>query len=106
MNKHRDSSAPKVEPRARSMSPAAVNQLGAKVGDHVTHVKGSTGYTGEKLVRGQGYNAPVGPTDNVKACGVGGGRTLYGQSGSQGTHGSVNPGNPRPNTRREALENE
>jgi hypothetical protein len=97
-------SAPKREPRARAISPAAVNQLGAHVGDHITHVKGSTGYRGEPLVRGSGYSPPQGPTDNVKAVGVGGGRTIY-EHGTQCQTGT-NPGNPRPNTYREALEQE
>jgi hypothetical protein len=87
------------------MSPAAVNQLGAKVGDHITN-KDSTDYRGEELVRGKGYMPPVGPTDNVKAEGAGGGRKLYGQCGTQGTYGAVEPGNPRPNTQREAHDQE
>jgi hypothetical protein len=77
------------------MSPAAVNQLGAKVADHGTDRGGSTGYSGEELVRGKGYATPVGPTDNVKAVGVGGGRTVY-PCGTMGTHGEVNRGNPMP----------
>jgi hypothetical protein len=105
MNKHRDVRAPKAEPRPRAINPSAVAQLGEHVGDKITHVKGSTGYRGEPLVRGSGYSPPQGPTDNVAACGVGGGRKVY-ASGSQGTQGSVYPGNPRPNTYREALEQE
>jgi hypothetical protein len=68
-------------------------QLGALVGDHITH-KGSTGYRGEELVRGKGYAPPAGPTDNVKAVGVGGGRTVYG-CGSQDQHGQPAQGNPQ-----------
>jgi hypothetical protein len=90
---HRDSRAPKTEPRARAISPGGVNMLGNMVGDHATHVKGSTGFRGEELVRGKGYMPPKGPTDNVKAVGVGGGRTTY-ACGSQGVQGSVNPGKP------------
>jgi hypothetical protein len=85
--------APKVEPRARGVNPSAVAQLGEHVGDKVTHVKGSTGYRGEPLVRGSGYSPPVGPTDNVAACGVGGGRTVM-KSGSQQQYGSG--GAPEP----------
>jgi hypothetical protein len=33
---------------------------------------------------------------NVKGGGPGTGRTLHGQSGTQGTHGPTNPGSPRP----------
>jgi hypothetical protein len=54
MNKHRDSRAPKAEPRPRAINPSSVAQLGALVGDHVTN-KGSTGYKGEELVRGKGF---------------------------------------------------
>jgi hypothetical protein len=82
MNKHRDVRAPKSEPRSRGINPSSVAQLGSMVGDHVTHIGKSTGYRGEPLVRGSGYSPPVGPTDNVKAVGVGGGRTVM-KSGSQ-----------------------
>jgi len=61
--------------------------------NHVTHRGDSTGYTGERLDRGRGYAPPVGPTDNVAACGVGGGRRIYG-SGSQSTYGKPAQGNP------------
>jgi hypothetical protein len=98
------STAPKSEPRARGINPSAVAQLGAHVGDHVTHVGKGTGYKGEPLVRGSGYSPPVGPTDNVKAVGVGGGRTIY-EHGTQCQTGT-NPGSPRPNPRRDALEGE
>jgi hypothetical protein len=87
--------APKTEPRPRAINPSGVAQLGALVGDHITH-KGSTGYRGEELVRGKGYSGPVGPTDNVAACGVGGGRTVS-KSGSQGLTGSG--GAPEPKGR-------
>ena len=42
---------------------------------------------------------------NVGRGGPGAGRTLYGQAGSQGTYGATNPGNPRPNAKRDALDN-
>jgi hypothetical protein len=89
---HRDVRAPKAEPRARGINPSAVAQLGAHVGDHITN-KASTGYRGEPLVRGSGYSPPVGPTDNVAACGVGGGRTVM-KSGSQGMTGQPDRGMP------------
>jgi hypothetical protein len=88
------SRAPKAEPRPRAINPSAVHQIGNLQGDHVTN-KGSTGYRGEELVRGQGYSPPVGPTDNVKAVGVGGGRTVYG-CGTQDQHGQPAQGNPEP----------
>jgi hypothetical protein len=87
-------SAPKVEPRPRAINPSAVAQLGTHVGDKATHVGRSTGYRGEPLVRGSGYSPPQGPTDNVKAVGVGGGRTIY-KTGTQCQTGAVNPGEPQ-----------
>jgi hypothetical protein len=89
---------------ARGVNPSAVNQLGNLVGDHVTHTGKSTGYRGEPLVRGPGYNPPQGPT-SFNNVGPGKGRTLYGQSGSQGVHGGVASGSPRPNMQRDALDN-
>jgi hypothetical protein len=96
--------APKREPRARAINPGGVNQLGNHVGDHVTNKAGGTGYRGEPLIRGSGYNAPVGPTNMMPSSAGAGRQTMH--CGSQGTHGSVNPGSPRPNTQRDALENE
>jgi hypothetical protein len=64
-------SAPKAEPKPHGASPAGASQLGQQ-----------TAYIKDELVRGKGYANPVGPTDNVKAVGVGGGRTIH-QSGSQ-----------------------
>ena len=104
MNKHVDSRAPKIEPRAREMRPGGVGQLGQKQGSHVTRHSDSN-YRGEPLRGGRGYEPPGMISDPVKAVGVGGGRTIY-ASGSQGTQGSVNPGNPAPNPRHDALENE
>jgi len=91
-NKVTHRNAPKAEPRPRSINPSAVNQLGNMLGDHITN-KASTGYRGEELVRGKGYSGPIGPTDNVKAVGVGGGRTTY-HCGTQDQHGAPAPGNP------------
>jgi hypothetical protein len=79
-------------------------------GDKATNSnpKGS-GYTGERLHHDNRTFQPV-PFGNSVALnvgkgGCGTGRTIY-ASGSQGTQGSVNPGSPRPNTHRDALENE
>lgn len=86
--------APKIEPRSRAKNPAGVSQLGNHIGSHVTSARGGdTGYRGQSLERGQGYNPPVGPTNNVAAVGVGGGRTVY-RCGSQQAYGNPNPGNP------------
>jgi hypothetical protein len=50
--------------------------------DAATQFGLSTAYPKDELVRGKGYATPQGPTDNVKAVGVVGGRTVY-ESGSQ-----------------------
>jgi hypothetical protein len=60
-------------------------------GSHVTRGEDSS-YRGDPFYRGKGYATPVGPTDNVAAVGVGGGRKVY-ASGSQGMTGNVAPGN-------------
>ncbi len=91
-NKVTHRSAPKAEPRPRAINPSAVHQLGNMLGDHATRKPGSTGYRGEDLVRGKGYSGPIGPTDNVKAVGVGGGRTTY-HCGTQDQHGAPATGN-------------
>jgi hypothetical protein len=93
MNKVKHGKYGKAEPKPHAKSPAAVNQLGAHVGDHIMEKRGSTGYRGEEMDRGKGYTPPVGPTDNVKAVGVGGGRTIY-ACGTVGVHGPTNPGQP------------
>jgi hypothetical protein len=93
MNKHLDSRTPKVEPKAYAKRPAGVAGIGSFYGDHVTNKGSSTGFKGEKLDGGRGYSPPVGPTNNVAAVGVGGGRKIY-ASGSQGQQGQAAPGNP------------
>jgi hypothetical protein len=79
-------------------------------GDHVTEYGGrDSRYRGERLHNDRSFQpVPFGNAValNVGKGGCGTGRTLYGQAGSQGTHGSTNPGNPRPNPRRDALEQE
>ena len=91
--------------------PAGVSQLGYMVGDHTTNRPGSSGYTGEKLHGPASRNFQPVPFGNEVALnvgkgGCGTGRNLYGQAGSQGTHGATNPGSPRPNRQRDALEQE
>jgi hypothetical protein len=83
---------------AKAAHLGGVSQLGNKIGDHLTD-KSSTGYRGEPLYAGRGCNPTKYGNEIAKNVGAGGpgkGRTLYGQSGSQGTHGATNPGNPRP----------
>jgi hypothetical protein len=60
-------------------------------------------YRGDSVNIGRGYQNPVGPTDNVAAVGVGGGRTVY-HCGTQGQQGQV-AGTPRPQGR-DTLNNE
>jgi len=92
-------SAAKVEPRARQIREPAVAQIGGSYGDHVTNTKGpGTGWRPGPLYGGAGYSNPVGPT-NMALSGPGAGREIL-RSGGQGTHGSVNPGSPRPKTSR------
>jgi hypothetical protein len=95
-----------VEPRIRTGSgsrevrPSAAGQIGESQGSHVTR-QGDTGYRGEVLYGGRGMNpVPYGNQValNVGPGGCGTGRTLYGQAGSQGTHGPV-AGAPKPQGR-------
>jgi hypothetical protein len=85
---------------SRSTRPAGVSQIGYAVGDHTTNRPGSSGYRGERLHSPERNFQPV-PFGNAKALdvgkgGCGTGRTLYGQSGSQGMHGQPARGNPQP----------
>jgi hypothetical protein len=95
---------------SRGTHPGGVAQLGQRVGDKATHGNSKgTGYRGEPLHNNRSFHPVKFGNEvalNVGKGGCGTGRTLYGQAGSQGTHGAVNPGQPRPNTQRDALENE
>jgi hypothetical protein len=86
----------------RQQHPGGVSQIGEGVGSHATN-KTDTGYRGDP-VRGA-FRPPGSPggvklgneiAGNVGKGAPGAGRTLYGQSGTQGTHGSPAPGNPPP----------
>jgi hypothetical protein len=46
-----------VDPSANGIHPGYVSQLGNKVGNHITDDK-NTGYTGEKMYSGRGFEAP------------------------------------------------
>ena len=88
----------KTEPRANAYNPGGVAQYGQMQGSHITHEKESS-YRGDPERSGRGYEPPGMISDPVKAVGVGGGRTNYGQSGSQGMHGQPAQGNaPAKNT--------
>jgi hypothetical protein len=104
MNKQVNSRNPKVEPRARGINPGYAGQLGEMEGSHSTDGR-ETGYRGTPMSAKRAYNAPGMISDPVKAVGVGGGRTVH-HCGSQGVQGPVDPGDPRPNPRHDALENQ
>lgn len=75
---------------SRGSSPAAAGQLGASAAFKKDQVDFGRAYTG----------APYGNqlATNVGRGGPGTGRTLYGQGGTQGTHGPI-AGSPRPPSR-------
>jgi hypothetical protein len=92
---------------SRGVRESGAASLGSVYGDHVTN-KDSTGYRGPKFHSDKSFQpVPFGNEValNVGKGGCGTGRTIH-SCGSQGTHGATNPGSPRPNTYRDALENE
>src|SRR5215472_1093269 len=93
---------------SRGTHPGGVAQLGQHVGDKATHGNSKgTGYRGEPLHNNKSFQpTPFGNEIAANTvCGPGGSREVM-RSGGQGLHGDVNPGQPRPNTYREALEQE
>jgi hypothetical protein len=95
-------SAPKAEPKSRAINPRGVSQIDSSMGNHITDKGAPVRGAVENINAGRGY-MPVGPTDNVKAVGVGGGRTVYG-CGTQAQTGPV-AGTPKPQGR-DILNNE
>ena len=87
---------------SHSTRAGGVGQLGQKQGSHVTSHDESD-YRGEPLHGGRSFQpVPFGNqlALNVKGGGPGAGRTLHGQSGSQGCHGQPAQGAPGlPSTR-------
>jgi hypothetical protein len=82
---------------SRSANPGGVGQLGNAQGTHVTRGEESN-YHGDPLHSGRSFQpVPFGNEValNVGKGGPGTGRTVY-ASGSQGTQGATNAGNPRP----------
>ena len=82
---------------SKGVSPGWVGQKGQMQGNHITDRGRGTGYRGEEKFTGRNFQ-PV-PFGNEVALNVGGGgpgkgRTLYGQSGSQGQYGSGGPQKP------------
>src|SRR6516165_1487731 len=85
---------------SRGTHPGGVAQLGQHVGDKATHGNSKgTGYRGESLHQDRSFQPVKFGNEvalNVGKGGCGTGRNLYGQAGSQGTHGATNPGEARP----------
>jgi hypothetical protein len=81
---------------SRGTRPGGVAGLGTSYGDHITN-KDDTGYRGPKFHDGKSFQPVKFGNEvalNVGKGGCGTGRTLYGQSGSQGLHGQPAQGAP------------
>ena len=97
-----------VQPPVRTGSgskgtrPAGVAMFGQMQGTHTTNRRTESDYRGERLHNDKSFQpVPFGNAValNVGKGGPGAGRTLYGQSGSQGCHGQPAAGNaPAKNT--------
>ena len=76
---------------SRGTHPGGVAQLGQHVGDKATHGNSKgTGYRGEPVHNNRSFQPTKFGNElatNVGKGGPGAGRTLHGQSGSQGCHG-------------------
>jgi hypothetical protein len=85
--------------RASVVNPRAVSQIGSQLSNHVTESGGKVGraaetfYTGRKPA-GLPGGVPLGNEIATRGLGVGGGRKLYGQSGTNCVYGPTNPGVP------------
>jgi hypothetical protein len=93
---------------SKGTRPGGAEGIGKSYGSHITN-KSDTGYRGPQFYTGKQFQSGVKFGNevalNVGKGGCGTGRTIH-STGSQGTHGSVNPGNPPPNRYRDALEQE
>jgi hypothetical protein len=78
--------------------PAGVAQLGQRQGNHVMGKADRLRYGGVEMFGGTGVKLELGNAValNVGKGGCGTGRTLHGQAGSQGCHGTPDAGNPMP----------
>jgi hypothetical protein len=91
----------RVGDRARAGNVRGVSQIGQSLGNHVTETarKGQPveNLYGAKQPAGGPGGVPLGNQValNVGKGGCGAGRNLYGQSGTQGVQGPVNPGGGR-----------
>jgi hypothetical protein len=73
-----------------------VSQIGQSLGNHITNQKGNASKAVESVITSkQGISVPLGNAIAAQGLGVGGGRRLYGQSGSNQTYGGV-AGQVRP----------
>jgi hypothetical protein len=69
--------APKAEPVPYAKNVRGVSQIGTSIGNHITGKGKVLRSTVRDIDAGRGYSSPIGPTDNVAAVGVGGGRNVY-----------------------------
>jgi len=87
---------------SKSARPAGVAMFGQMQGTHTTNRRTESSYRGEPLHNDRSFQPVKFGNEvalNVGKGGCGTGRTLYGQAGSQGTHGATNPGSPQPKGR-------
>jgi hypothetical protein len=77
---------PKVEPRAKAVSPGGVSQLGSAIGAKRAQ---------EPIYEGRGFNSAKAGQPNNMVSGPGGGRTVM-ASGSQCQHGPSEGTAPAP----------
>jgi hypothetical protein len=77
---------PKVEPRAKGVSPGGVSQLGEHVGTRKAQ---------EPMYQGKGFNSAKAGQPNNMVSGPGGGRTVM-ATGSQSQHGPAAGTAPPP----------
>ena len=93
----------------RAANVKGVSQIGQAMGNHITESKKILKNVPQPVFGG-GAAIPsrLGNeiATNVGRGGPGVGRTRIMRSGQQGQYGSVNPGNPRPNRQRDALNND
>jgi hypothetical protein len=91
--------------KAFGINPGAASQIGEALGNHSTEQGRNLSYKGEQWREKTPISVPLGNelAKNVGKGGVGTGRTLYGQCGSQGTYGSPNPGATRPGAEKPIL---
>jgi hypothetical protein len=73
-----------------------VSQIGSSLGNHITNQRGNASKAVESVITSKvGISVPLGNEIAAQGLGVGGGRRLYGQSGSQTQYGPA-AGSPRP----------